>query len=112
VSAPEEKRSEQIVSGPRPPIGPSTPSEDKLASDGNRSDTAKPNPVSQRNKLPRRFSGARQDVARHRELNTSPRREQIAREGEQAKAQLILALHIASDKLNTVQKKIQANPGT
>jgi hypothetical protein len=110
VNAPEEKRAGQIVSAP--PIGPGNPSEERLANDGNRSDTAQPNPVIPRNKLPHRFSGARQNVARRRELNTSPRQEQIAREGEQAKAQLILALHITSDKLNTVQKKIQANPGT
>jgi hypothetical protein len=31
------------------------------------------------------------------------------REGEIAKAQLILALHIASDKLNEAQKKVQSN---
>ncbi|HEX8843398.1 MAG TPA: hypothetical protein VF791_02085 [Pyrinomonadaceae bacterium] len=37
-------------------------------------------------------------------------REQQIR-GEEAKAQLIMALHIASDKLNTVQKKIQGNQG-
>lgn len=111
-SAPEEKQGERTVSDPRPPIGPGNPSEEKLASEGNRPDTVAPSPTVPRNKLPRRFSGARQNVARHPEMNTSPRREQIAREGEQAKAQLILALHIASDKLSTVQKKIQANPGT
>jgi hypothetical protein len=51
-------------------------------------------------------------MARRRELNLSPRREQLAREGEEAKAQLIMALHIASDKLSAVQKKIQNDPGT
>jgi hypothetical protein len=71
-----------------------------------------PDKVVTRSKLPRRYSGARQETARHRELNISPHREQLAREGEHAKAQLILALHIASDKLNMVQKKIQTNPGT
>jgi hypothetical protein len=40
---------------------------------------------------------------------SSPRNEELARRGEEAKAQLIKALHIASDKLNAVQKKIQDN---
>jgi hypothetical protein len=38
--------------------------------------------------------------------------EEDIRRGESAKAQLILALHIASDKLNAVQKRIQVSPGT
>ena len=37
----------------------------------------------------------------------SPRQEELARRGEEAKAQLIKALHIASDKLNEVQKKFR-----
>lgn len=53
----------------------------------------------------RRSSGARQLTARRQ---ASPRREELARRGEEAKAQLIKALHIASDKLNEVQKKIRA----
>ncbi|MDT4898836.1 MAG: hypothetical protein QOH25_3913 [Acidobacteriota bacterium] len=111
-NAPEEKRNEQTVSDPRPPLGPTNLGDERLAVDGNKSDTVAPSLAVPRNKLPRRFSGARQVVARYREVAPAPRREQIAREGAHAKAQLILALHIASDKLNTVQRKIQANPGT
>jgi len=110
-TAPEVRRTEQT---PSPPIVPSNPVEEKLVVDVNEPDTVAPPPTVPRHKLPRRFSSARQSVARHREMRAAPRREEIARarEGENAKAQLILALHIASDKLNAVQKKIQANPGT
>ncbi len=55
-------------------------------------------------RTPRRSSGARQLNARRQ---ASPGREELARRGEEAKAQLIKALHIASDKLNEVQKKIR-----
>jgi len=44
--------------------------------------------------------------------STAPQRrrdEQMMREGEIAKEQLMLALHYASSKLNLVQRKIQAN---
>ncbi len=108
----EEKRAEPSVSGPRPPIGPENPGDPRNVIGENKSDTVQPDRVVPRKHLPRRFTGAREMTARRRELNISPRREQLAREGEQAKAQLIMALHIASDKLNTVQKKIQTNPGT
>ncbi len=109
----EEKRSDQGVSGPRPPIGPENPGDPTGAVSSNPPDNELPIPVVPRNKSPRRFSAPRQqEMARYREKRTSPRREQIAREGEAAKAQLIMALHIASDKLNSVQKKIQGNPGT
>lgn len=108
----EEKQVVPNVSGPRPPIGPENPGDPRTVIGENKPDTVQPDRVVPRKHLPRRFSGARLETAKHRELNISPRREQLAREGEQAKAQLILALHIASDKLNTVQKKIQTNPGT
>lgn len=108
----EEKRVETNVSGPRPPIGPENPGDPRVVIGENKSDTMQPDKVLPRKHLPRRFSGARLETAKNRELNVSPRREQLAREGEQAKAQLIMALHIASDKLNMVQKKIQTNPGT
>lgn len=107
----EEKRNEQGFSGPYTPIVPE-PGDPRLADGGNKSDTAPPTPIAPRNKLPRRLSPARQETAQSRQRQLSPRREQLAREGEMAKAQLIMALHIASDKLNTVQKKIQVNPGT
>ncbi len=108
----EEKRVEPGISGPRPPIGPENPGDPRVVIGENKPATMQPDRVIPRKQRPRRFSGARDVTAKHRESNISPRREQLAREGEQAKAQLIMALHIASDKLNTVQKKIQANPGT
>jgi hypothetical protein len=52
----------------------------------------------------RRSSGARPLLVRRQ---ASPRPEELARRGEEAKAQLIKALHVASDKLNEVQKKIR-----
>lgn len=109
-TAPEEKQIERPDSGPRPPLG--SPDEDKVAKATNTPAPAPPSPAV--NRPPRRYTNARQMTARRREPSVSPapRTEQLAREGEQAKAQLIMALHIASDKLNTVQKKMQANPGT
>jgi hypothetical protein len=108
----EEKQIAPGVSGPRPPIGPENPGDPRVVISENKPDTVQPDRVVPRKHLPRRFSGTRQMTAKYSQLNISPRREQLAREGEQAKAQLIMALHIASDKLNTVQKKIQTNPGT
>jgi hypothetical protein len=105
------QQEQRVVSGPRPPLG-SGP--DEVAKDGSAPDAAQPNPVIERVKRPRRYTGVRQLTARSTKSNvlSAPRREQLVREGEQAKAQLILALHIASDKLNTMQKKIQASPGS
>jgi hypothetical protein len=113
---PEEKRSEPQqyeASGPRPPLGSGSPIESRLASGGDKPRAVEQEAVTPRKPLPRQFSGTRQLLARQRDAKASTQREQISRrEGEQAKAQLILALHIASDKLSTVQKKIQANQGT
>jgi outer membrane biosynthesis protein TonB len=114
VAAPqEEQRAESVVSGPRPPIGPETPGDPRVAAvNENKPKNAKPDRVMSRGKLPRRLSAPRQELVRHRQPKPSPRRDELTREGEEAKAQLIMALHIASDKLNTVQRKIQTNPGT
>ena len=64
-----------------------------------------------RNKVIRRsFDVKRQQLVATRIANDKARarrEQQLAREGEAAKAQLIKALHITSDALNTVQKKIQ-----
>ena len=111
-AAAEEKRNEQVVSGPHTPIVPENPGEPRLADVRNTTDAAAPTPVVPRGKPSRRSSVARQETAQSRQRQLSPKREQLAREGEMAKAQLIMALHIASDKLSTVQKKIQVNPGT
>jgi hypothetical protein len=108
----QEKQPEQVVSGPRPPLGPDNPGDPRVVISVNKPSVVQPEKVVPRNNVPRRLSAPREVTAKRRELNITPRREQLAREGEQAKAQLILALHIASDKLNTVQKKIQASAGT
>jgi hypothetical protein len=112
--APEEKRSEQQqASGPRPPLGSGSPIDNQLATGGDSQGTVAPESVPARKNLPRPFSGTRPLTARQRDAKLSTQREQLVRrEGEQAKAQLIMALHIASDKLNAVQKKIQPNMGT
>jgi hypothetical protein len=110
-TAPGANPSAPDFSGPRPPIGPvetttsvNTPSEDR-----------QPNNSTSRAASRRRFIN-RAERARRRELiavrasmnKARVRREQqLAREGEAAKAQLIKALHITSDALNAVQKKIQ-----
>jgi hypothetical protein len=109
---------EQMVSGPRPPIGPETspnnkeqqreqPPDDKLTA------SVSPFTVAGRDPITRRHTVQRQTLPRlpRSSAALNPRREELAREGAHAKAQLILALHIASDKLNMVQKKIQTSPG-
>ena len=111
-TTPEEKQTTREVSGPRPPLGTGNPTDDRLVDGRDNQGTAAPDNIAPRHKPSRRFSGARQSVARLRNLKAAPNREQLVREGEQAKAQLIMALHIASDKLNAVQKLIQPDPGT
>jgi hypothetical protein len=111
----EVKQSEQIVSGPRPPIGTQTPAVIKEQRVEKLTAKVSTGAVGTRGKSSRRYSATRQMTASVSGANVpaNPRRGQLAREeGENAKAQLIMALHIASDKLNTVQKKIQVNPGT
>lgn len=107
-----EKPREHKASGVRPPLGSGNPVDDKLSASAGNQGSVGPDKTTPRKRLPRRFSGTRQLTARHGKDKAAPGREQLAREGEQAKAQLIMALHIASDKLNAVQKKIQTNPGT
>ena len=116
-SQPAEKPQEQqVFSGPRPPLGSGNPVEDKfVASGGNNSGITAPVLNAPRKPFVRRSfktRNTRQLTARQSKVKAAPSREQLAREGEQAKAQLIMALHIASDKLNAVQKKINNNPGT
>jgi hypothetical protein len=110
----DNKPAEQTASGPRPPIGPEIPTNNKPQRVEEVATGGAPTPVAPRNVIARRRPSAapRQLTARlpRTSVAVKPRPEEIAR-GENAKAQLILALHIASDKLNTVQKKIQANPG-
>jgi hypothetical protein len=113
-STPQVKQAVPEFSGPRPPIGTGNPGEPGLNISVKDEGVAPAPPVASRRARPRRNGAARQQMARHRAQEIAPsQQQQIARhEGEQAKAKLIMALHIASDKLNEVQKKIQSNPGT
>jgi hypothetical protein len=108
----ETRELQQIVSDVRPSVERDSQIEKKAPQDENKLVAAAvPNVGSRRDRLSRRSPGARPMLASRREPSRSSRerREQIARDGEKAKEQLIFALHIASEKLNRVQKKIQTN---
>jgi hypothetical protein len=101
-----------VASGPRPPIGPidSTTATAKPAapqSDNSASHTVQPARFITRASAERR----RELLATRASINKArvrrEQQQQLAREGEAAKAQLIRALYITSDALNTVQRKIQ-----
>jgi hypothetical protein len=107
-TAPEEKRVEREASGPRPPLGPELPPNAvdprarQLTASAPKAPAITPKPKR------RSPAGTQQLIVRRAAPpKASPRNEELARRGEEAKAQLIKALHIASDKLNEVQKKIQ-----
>jgi hypothetical protein len=112
--APEAKENAPGFSGPRPPLGSGNPVDDKLADARDKPEGAEPESAVAVRRPVRRFSRPRpaQQIARLRSLKAARPREELARQGEEAKAQLIMALHIASDKLSAVQKKIQNSPGT
>jgi hypothetical protein len=100
-------------SGPRPPIGPidsTTAASKPEASQANNS--ASPSVEPARFSARARAERRRVLVAARASINQARarREQQLAREGEAAKAQLIRALHITSDALNTVQRKIQGEP--
>ncbi|HWS98901.1 MAG TPA: hypothetical protein VN256_01420 [Pyrinomonadaceae bacterium] len=110
-TAPEEKRIAQPESGPRPPIGPELPPNVTGPRGGEIAQTAPQQaPVVRPRPQRRPPAGARQLIVHRRApRSVSPRQEELARRGEEAKEQLIKALHIAGDRLNKVQKKIQDN---
>lgn len=98
------------ASGPRPPIGPIDTTAPAVKPEvhqpeNSTSPTVQPARFSTRASAERR----REQLAIRASINKARvrREQQIAREGEAAKAQLIKALHITSDALNTVQRKIQ-----
>jgi hypothetical protein len=100
--ASETGAKQQVESGPGKPIGPEPTTGVKEGQE-----------LKEQAMLPKRFprprthgrsSGSRQLIVRRQ---ASPRQEVLAQRGEEAKAQLIKALHIASDKLNEALKKIQ-----
>ena len=104
--APEVSQPAPVVSGAPPPTGPVKPIGDNVAErDIKRS--INPSPLPRRN-IHRVPNEQRQTLAQAQAVNNARRirREEIAR-GQEAKAQLIKALLITSDKLNEVQKKIQ-----
>jgi hypothetical protein len=105
--APEVSQPPQTASGPPPPVGPVNPTGEKIAQKGDEQSTSSTPP---RRIIRHATAGRQQIIAKAQRANNASRAEEIAR-GEEAKAKLIMALHIASDKLNAVQKKIQGNPG-
>ena len=108
--APEGSASEPTVSGTQPAPGGSE--KERLADDRNTTGPGALVADAAGSKPPRRVSDPRVKAKRHRRVNDSARQVELTREGENAKAQLILALHIASDKLSSVQKRIQTSPGS
>ena len=108
-TAPEEKRIEKAGSGPRPPVGPEPSPNVRDSEAGQVTAVVPPQAPGIKNQPQRRSTaGVRQLMARRpAPRKASPRQEELARRGEEAKAQLIKALHVASDKLNEVQKKIR-----
>lgn len=103
-TAPQATPSQQITSGPPPHVGPI---ETTAGVSGDKPSPKSTGVGSQPNKLaPRVVVARRQEVASVKSPSRA-RREQMYREGELAKEQLIKALLITSDKLNAVQKKIQ-----
>jgi hypothetical protein len=110
-TAPEVTNSPQSVSGPERPVGPIDTTGRVSIQDVEKQQTNSSAPRLPLNKSNRRAPlERRQEVANLTERTIRIRREQqINREGELAKEQLIKALLITSDKLNAVQKKIQGN---
>jgi hypothetical protein len=108
---PEATPGQQITSGPPPHVGP-------VEASGGEKDVerrlSKPSdPGSTRNAIHHLTVERRQEVAAMKTVSNQARlsRELIIHEGELAREQLIKALLITSDKLNTVQKKIQGSEG-
>ena len=96
------QQTERDSSGPPPTTGPQPEPNIRDEQEPKEQATLPMPPRRPRTRV--RVEGARQLTARRQ---ASPRQEELARRGEEAKAQLIKALHIASDKLNEVQKKIR-----
>lgn len=107
----DRKLSPVADSGPRPPIGPVNPTT-MAARPEIRQPEKSPSPGIERERFNSRVVAERRRefVAKRAIINLARvrrREQQLARQGEEAKAQLIRALHITSDALNTVQKKVR-----
>lgn len=108
-TAPEVKKGPQLASGPAPPVGPIEITGSVGTTYVDKRTTKQSSPRLPLNRSNRRAPvEGRQEVANLTE-RTIHREQRINREGELAKEQLIKALLITSDKLSTVQKKIQGN---
>lgn len=106
--APEVSQPAPAVSGPPPHTGPVNPDGGNMA---RKDEQQLVNPLSPSRRIVRHTTSERQQtIAQAQTVNNATRaqREEIAR-GQEAKAQLIKALLITSDKLNAVQKKIEGN---
>jgi hypothetical protein len=108
--AQETTQPQPIASGPAHPVGPVNPDGNNLVIKDEK------RPVVIQTSMPRRAihhptsESAQKMMAQAAVINNRrARQEEIAR-GQEAKAQLIKALLITSDKLNAVQKKIQGTP--
>lgn len=95
-----------VAYAPPPPVGPVNPVGNMAPKDEKRSSARQS--VTPRRVIHQATSESAQSLAKVPAINNArrARSEEIAR-GQEAKAQLIKALLITSDKLNTVQKKIQ-----
>lgn len=113
-TTPETKQEANAFSGPRPPIGPIETTGASAIENPESSSRTSETTATARSKFKSRAASAerrRQLIAvqiAQREARAR-RLQQLAREGEAAKAQLIKALHITSDALDTVQRKIQGD---
>jgi hypothetical protein len=101
-----------VASGPRPPIGPIDSTQARInpvAPQQNNSASHTVEPA--RFRAGERAERRRELLATRASINKArvrrEQQQQLAREGEAAKAQLIRALYITSDALNTVQRKVQ-----
>jgi hypothetical protein len=98
-----------IASGPPPPVGPVKPDGFRVMKKDEKQSIVSSSSIPHRI-IRHTTSDRQQTLAQAKTLNnmSSAQREEIAR-GQEAKAQLIKALLITSDKLNAVQKKVQGN---
>lgn len=104
---------EVFASGPRPPIGPINPTTSAVKPEVHQPADSTSTTVQPAKFHNRALAERRRDmIAIRTNLNQARARraQQLARAGEAAKAQLIRALSITSDALNTVQRKIQGEP--
>ncbi len=96
---------------PTPPTRSAGGANEQVAVDnkGDESPGAITSPAPRNLNRPRQTLERRQEIAVLRNRERALREEETVRRGELAKEQLIKALQITSDKLSTVQKKIQGN---